>query len=212
MKRNSKFVIGVFVGILLIICFIFSIALLTYLDFTSQGSNETYDIPQIYTKEKLDEYLNTYDNVSMISPHYAYMSKRKMTRNSDLIIRGTIQEISSGYRDTNDGSAQDIYSSVFIYHDVVIEINEIYKGPADTKTVTVRRVGGVVDDAAVICLETFDYLENDEVVMYLSHFPNSTGSKYYVTHPRGEVLVYHDILLNAKGERVNLNPAKKYLV
>jgi len=164
-----------------------------------------FNTNQIYHKKLIDEYLNNYDDVTVSKFTYDLSEQKYSKSNSDLIIKGTIKEVSSGY--WKDGLDPDKYNPHVhqIYRDVIVEIDDTYKGDITDKTITLKQYGGIVGGIVQINLDTFNYQEGDEVVMHLIKEQDSKGTFSFHALPHGEFLIHDEILLTSHGEVMKLD-------
>jgi len=205
MKANYKSKICITVGILLTLCIMIC---LVAPSISSLFAEEPENLPA-YTKDVIDSYLDAYNgNVRTIAADHVWVSERKMIHTSDLIIRGKVKEVSSGKWDTADGKAPPEGSPRITYHELTIEVDRCYKGYIKDDIVTIKKLGGGVDDFALLDLDSFYYQPGDEVIMYLCKNSNAAGTNqsYSVFHPKGEIIVLDGpVYYNAYRRQVNWN-------
>ena len=143
-----------------------------------------------------------------VSLQYIPFSNEELIEQSDLIVRGTIQAALPAEWATNDGTApkykyvKDPYSYA-MYHDVVVKVDEVFKGSADDEIV-IRQTGGSVDGTAIIDMDSINYLKGDEAILYLKEGAHSTDLfPYYIAIPvQGELLVIDEECVNPYGQVV----------
>ena len=104
-----------------------------------------------------------------------------MITESDLIVKGRVKEILATQWDIPDGTSsgsEDIYQ-YDLFHDVIVEVDEIYKGELTGRTqeITVRQPGGVLDNVRQIAIDMPDYYEGEDVILYLSQKTLSSNSR-----------------------------------
>ena len=169
------------------------------------------DVLPIYSHDEMNYYLNAYYlNFDFAGTYYKPMNDRKLIRTSDLIVRGTVKEILPGYETTESLYYNTIrYGNLnrnAVYHNVVIEVEEIYKGPTDIETITMKRVGGITETRVLFDMATFDYRIGDEIVVYLKEIENDGDEKIYTyTHPsRSELFVYENRYWTVDGKEYEL--------
>jgi hypothetical protein len=165
------------------------------------------DVLPTYSEDEINYYLNKYyPNVDSATTYYRPMNDRKLIRNSDLIVRGTVKEILPAYETTESLYYNTIrYGNLnrnAVYHNVVIEVEEVYKGPSTTETITMKRIGGITETRVFFDMGTFDYRIGDEIVVYLKEIDNDPDGKIYTyTYPnRGELFVYENRYWTIEGK------------
>ncbi|WNY24737.1 matrixin family metalloprotease [Methanolapillus millepedarum] len=134
-----------------------------------------------------------------------------MVEKSDLIIRGTVKSIMPAEWSTNNKLAPKDTSDYVIYHDVMIDVEEIYKGnlSKDVDSIYVRKIGGIADNVEMIT-DSVDYYEGEEVILYLSEDTNSLtkdiGPKHYFEiDKKGQLFIIdNETIVNAYGEKVDI--------
>jgi len=177
--------------ILKFLCILFVLCLITPCSFSK--SDAVIGHPSFFTKEVIDEYLNTYgaENVTTITADFAPVIK--ITR-ADLVVRGTVKEVLPGHWDT-----------IFTYHGMIVEVDEIYKGRTESQTITVRLIGGVSEGRVLLHTDSFNYHENDQVILYLSKL-DSKDESHYSAILGGEFLVIEDgLIFKPNGEEAALS-------
>ena len=165
----------------------------------------------IYSNDEIDSYLNKYyPNIDFASTYYEPMTDRKLIRNSDLIVRGTVKEILPAYETTEslyyNAIRYGVLSRNAVYHTVVVEVEEVYNGPTDIETVAIKRIGGITETRAFLDTSTFDYRIGDEIVVYLKEIEDDGNEKTYTyTYPnRGELFVYENRYWTVDGKEYGL--------
>ncbi|MCL2141411.1 MAG: hypothetical protein FWH46_00805 [Methanimicrococcus sp.] len=189
--------------ILKFLCILFVLCLITPCAFSI--SDAVADHPSFFTGKVMGEYLDNYgENVSMITADFAPIIK--ITR-ADLVVRGTVKEVTPGSWYTADGQPLEETSfNSFMYHDIIVEVDEVYKGKTDGQTITVRLIGGVADDHVLIHLDSFNYRENDQVILYLTKFDSKENASHYSAILGGEFLVIGDgLIFKPNGEEAALS-------
>jgi len=145
---------------------------------------------------------------SRIDILYLYMDDNQMIDNSDLIIRGHVKEISSPWWNTSDGKtpATDEMFSYCLLHDVVITVDEIYKGEIKEKEIVVRQMGGSLDNVHQTVSDP-QYYKGEEVILYLIEGKSNTATQkcYYQINERAQLFIVEDNLaVNGIGETLNI--------
>jgi hypothetical protein len=169
------------------------------------------DVLPIYSNDEINDYLNKYyPNIDSAGTYYGPMNDGKLIRNSDLIVRGTVKEMLPAYETTEsmyyNALRYGVLSRNAVYHNVVIEVEEVYKGPTDIETLTMKRVGGITETRAFLDTGTFDYRIGDEIVVYLKEIEDDGNEKIYTyTYPnRGELFVYENRYWTVDGKEYEL--------
>jgi len=162
-----------------------------------------------FSKKVIDEYLNKYENVRAMTFLYEERTDADLVNYSDLIVCGTITEISSGYWETADGlppSKEELFRYP-IFHDIIIEVDDVYKGKIDNQTITIKQIGGVVDGYVLLNLDSFNYQKDNQVLLCLSEKLDSKGDNaYYSIIHGGEMLVMDNgLLYDSSGNEVELS-------
>ncbi|WNY27592.1 matrixin family metalloprotease [Methanolapillus ohkumae] len=183
--------------------------------------NLNHEFNKSYGSTLNDKNLENFDDIVVITFTYQPISKEDLANNADLIVRGKVINVLPAYWNTDDGFApSDKYGEESqkyeIYHDVVIEINEIYKGKTENKTVIFRQIGGAVDNTIRINLDSINYQKNDDVILYLYKDIENTKvskSEFYFAYPvQGELLVLdNDTIVNSYGEKVDWVEREQYI-
>lgn len=130
---------------------------------------------------------------------------------SDLIVKGNVKEISSARWNTTDGKApsKDQMIEYSLFHDVIVEIDEVYKGEltGKTKEITVRQIGGTFNNVRQTT-SVPQFYEGEEVILYLINDNADDNGKsivYNVVNENGQIFVIEDNLgVNAFGQKVDI--------
>ncbi|MDR2945062.1 MAG: hypothetical protein LBU81_08330 [Methanosarcinales archaeon] len=163
-------------------------------------------------------------------PEYTY---KELTEISDLIVMGQFISFEEAKWTTSDGKQPDgvkitknvdsegyeyidfiLDTSESIYTDSVFQINEYFKGKADSDKIVIRFYSGIVgmlqagDNKG---LNADEYTENKPVVFYLTKSESKTedGINYYViVTPKGALSVEGNALVNPYGEKITFEEIK----
>ena len=157
---------------------------------------------QVNLQDKVDE-IGMYQNQISVDEiieiqaeiNYMPMNDELMVESSDLIIKGTVKEILSPYWDVKNSKQSRLISQsisnfddsddeiAIIYHDVVIDVNEILKGELEEESqeIHLQKMGGTVGNVK-LTTQIPDYDINQEVLLYLLKSENMTNGKSYYTY------------------------------
>ncbi|MCL2549514.1 MAG: matrixin family metalloprotease, partial [Methanimicrococcus sp.] len=152
----------------------------------------------LHLRNMLYEEQNDYEIKSTIFITYPPMDDNQMVDFSDLIIRGYVKGISSSWWNTSDGErpTTEEMSSYYLFHDVVITVDEVYKGEINKREITVRQMGGSLDDVHQTTSDQ-QYYEGEEVILYLVEGTSNDTAKpkhYYQINERAQLFVVDDNL------------------
>jgi hypothetical protein len=177
-----------------------------------------------------EEIIQISSNASI--PYYTYS---EMKEKSDLIVYGTVVEISNSKWSTSDGKQPkgvhkeeritekgekgiyftfDLLPNEGIYTDMTFLIEECYKGNiTKSEKIIIRSFGGTVGEFKMNDVEALnpeDFKEGEKLVLYLTKDATGTikdvGPEHYVIlTPRGKLSFNGEVLINADGEKVSLN-------
>lgn len=117
-----------------------------------------------------------------ISVDLEKMSYEDLSRESDVILIGTAQEINPARWNTPDGkipteSVDDLQRDDTIYTDITINVDQYIKNPLSSDEITVRIEGGAVDNVIVLTDHEPDFTEDETVLLYLKEGPSQlTGN------------------------------------
>jgi len=168
------------------------------------------DVLPIYSEDELNYYVNKYyPNIDFAGTYYGPMTDRKLIRNSDLIIRGTVIEVPPAYETQKPSYHNVIHHNVLsrdvIYHNVIVEVKDVYKGSPNIETIKMERIGGVIETRAYIN-SVFNYRVGDEVILYLKEIETNGDEKIYgAAYPtRGELFVYENRYWDVDGKEYEL--------
>ena len=154
---------------------------------------------------------NTYDIELGMDIFYVPLSDDQMVEYSDLIIKGVVKEISLPWWNTSDGSIPlpENMLEYSLFHDVIVEVDTIYKGNLEnTSEIVVRQVGGELGSVRQTT-SVPQFYEGESVLLYLikeQNPNNSDGSEYYtLINEKGQLFVINDNLaINGFGQKVML--------
>jgi len=151
-----------------------------------------------------------YDIDSRIEICYMPLNDSKMIDLSDLIIKGRVKEIRPTEWTTTDGksiSKNNIHDvdTLSLFHYVVVEVDEIYKGELKTNEIIICKSGGISDNIR-ISTSNPEYYENEEVILCLEEEIDDSGFVCYIqTNGRSQIFVIdEDLGVNGRGEKVNI--------
>ena len=152
----------------------------------------------------------TYDIDTRIEMCYEPISDSELLDRSDLVIKGRVKEILPTEWTTADGrplsqnNIQDV-DILRLFHSVVVEVDETYKGEVKTNEILIRKSGGTFDNIRITTSNP-DYYENDEVILYLREKTDDSGVVYAQTHDGGSqiFIIDENSGVNGRGEKVNI--------
>ncbi|WNY25495.1 hypothetical protein MsAc7_10470 [Methanolapillus millepedarum] len=179
-----------------------------------------------------DSVFSTTSNASV--PYYTY---EELNEKSDLIVYGTIIEISDPKWSTVDGEQpKGVYKEkgvtekgeecVYyyfnlqpderIYTDMTFLVEECYKGDVvKSEKIIIRSFGGIIGEFKMNDVEHLnpeDFKKGDKILLYLRE---DTGTikdigptHYVILTPRGKLSLNGEILINADGEKISLDEVR----
>ncbi|WNY28528.1 hypothetical protein MmiEs2_07190 [Methanimicrococcus stummii] len=161
------------------------------------------------TPENIDDKVYANEIIVNVSPEYIEYSK--LAANSDLVIKGKVVEILPAWWTIEPEKQAESDEIPRIYHDVAIEVEEIYKGNLKDKNnlIYVRTLGGVVGDTIMIT-NLPEYYKGEEIMLYLVEDENSETKNvgpehYFVLNKFGQFfIIQENTAVNAFGEFVNI--------
>jgi len=137
---------------------------------------------QIYQHNVLST-ANFEKNIIKQSCVIPYKSQSDLTRDSDVIIKGTVKEILPS-KWSNPGMKKGDSVRNILQTNVVVNIEEIIKGtPYNSEEINVRINKGETDDDIVISDGYPDFINGEEVLLFLSTDNSDVANKnenYYV--------------------------------
>jgi len=158
---------------------------------------------------KIPENNQTYDFVMDIEICYEPISDSEVIDQSDLIIKGRVKEILPTEWTTPDGRPVT-HNNIFeadtfsLFHSVVVEVDETYKGELQTNEIIIHKLGGTSGNIKVITSNP-NYYENEGVILYLKEGIDDSGT-YYTQIGRSQIfLIDEDLGVNGVGEKVNIS-------
>ncbi|MDR0767923.1 MAG: matrixin family metalloprotease [Methanosarcinales archaeon] len=175
------------------------------------------------TFEEMENYLNlrhipveiqndkTYDIELGIVICYPFFNDEQIIDLPDLIMRGHVKEITASQWNTSDGKmpAEKNILEYHLFHDVIIEIEEIYKGEltGNTKDITVRQMGGSLDNVRQTA-SVSEYYVGEEIILYLvkGNLKDGNNNAFYtIVSEKGQLFVVgDDLAVNGLGQKVNI--------
>lgn len=97
-----------------------------------------------------------------------------LEKQSNVIISGTVKEILPSKWNTPNGERPnkslddlDVGGTDVIYTDIVIQVDQYLKNPLDSKEVTVRVLGGTVNNDVLEVEDSPNFKQNEKVFLYL---------------------------------------------
>ncbi|WNY24896.1 hypothetical protein [Methanolapillus millepedarum] len=142
----------------------------------NQVKLENEKINYMYLRN-IQEVTETYEYSMTTSSTPIYIPEDEMENYSSLIIIGTVKEVLPARWSTDSGLSptEEDKKSIFpsqhgIYHDIAIEVEEVYKGDLpnkDNNIVYVRQVGGTADGYNLENLDGTDLYKGERVILYL---------------------------------------------
>ena len=150
-----------------------------------------------------------YDINMMMEICYEPLKGSEMINQSDLIIKGRVKEILPTEWTTKDGrpisqnNIQDV--NIFnLFHSVVVEVDETYKGELKTAEIIIHKSGGTSDNIRITTSNP-EYYENEEVILYLKERIDDSGIYYYQINGESQIFVIdEDLGVNGVGEKINI--------
>ncbi|WNY25972.1 matrixin family metalloprotease [Methanolapillus millepedarum] len=181
------------------------------------STTDTNDLKSIYNVIIANSFspqnaIDDYDDIEIsTSITYVSLSEDLMVNASDLVVRGKVKEVLPGQWNTQDGESPSIkeMSKYDIFHDVIIEVDDVYKGNFSGKEIRVRRIGGIVDNVKQT-LDTRDYIVGDEVILYLIEGSDVSSSNdksvcYSELNNDGQLFIVNDTLaITSTGKTVDI--------
>jgi len=142
---------------------------------------------------------------------YEPLNDSEMMNRSDLIIKGRVKEILPTEWTTTDGrpisqnNIQDV-DMLSLFHYVVVEVDETYKGELKADEIIIRKSGGTSDNIRMTSSNP-EYYENEEVLLCLREGIDDSSFTYYLqTNGRSQIfLIDDDLGVNGRGEKVNIS-------
>ncbi|WNY27653.1 hypothetical protein [Methanolapillus ohkumae] len=153
-----------------------------------------------------------YETEILIITDYAPIQTEMMDDFSDFVIHGKVREILPALWNTPDGQAPSSEDSdYYIFHDVIIEIDDVYKGKLNNEQneIHVRKIGGVIENTRCRTM-TPDYQKGQEVILFLNKDTIPLTSKnepehYFELNEQGQIYVKSNgVAMNALGETVDI--------
>jgi len=176
--------------------------------------------PSSKSSFSLNSYLNSFSNDKVvqleINPLIESMTEEEMEERADLIVYGIVKEVFPAQWDTPNGSDPSIRTKntfstegYLLYHDTLIEVEDVYKGDLKSKEIYVRTVGGSTDKVKMDNDDSASYHKNEKVILYLFK-DNGTrsqnlGPEHYFAYPKqGQLFIKNDkTIVNGYGNVVN---------
>lgn len=154
---------------------------------------------------------NLNEEMIYLFSYLAPLNEEELIEKADLIVKGEVKKNLPAVWNTENGilKSNDDINDYSMYHDVVIEIEEVYKGEIDTKEIYVRKVGGVIDNTHIIT-NSKEYNEGEKVILYLAKDTSSLTAKngpehYFELSEKGQIWIHDDgKTVNALNEEINI--------
>lgn len=124
-----------------------------------------------------------------------YNTAEGLVENSDLIVQGTVKEVSGGYLKPINNTGDKKMNLIFFKN--VIEIKEILKGNVENQSSIIanKRIGFQIEDERFIEDEIAPYSKGEEVILFLK----ARNGEFYPISP------YQDkVEVKAKNENENM--------
>lgn len=107
-----------------------------------------------------------------VSSSIAYLSPDNLTKDSDIVLTGSVKEILPAKWSTSDGKEplnpiEDLGPYVLIYRDVVVSVDEYLKNPLSSDEVTVRTQGGTIGNLTMDAEDEPFFEIGEKVLLYL---------------------------------------------
>lgn len=177
-------------------------------DFVLSSDENNFNLRQIPEKTILTQ--SDYDFETYVDILYIPLDDVEMIDFSDLIVKGHVKEITPAWWNTVDGKkpTEDKMLEYNLYHNIVIEVDEVYKGKLtdNTKEVTICQIGGTFNGVRQTSSIPNPYI-GEEVIFYLveESLNNNKNPTYIQVNEKGQIFVIDDDLgVNALGQKVNL--------
>ncbi|TFG74146.1 MAG: hypothetical protein E4H21_11350 [Thermodesulfobacteriales bacterium] len=109
------------------------------------------------------------------------LNTTNLVKGSDVIVIGEVKEILPSRWTTTDGKRPVKIDDERIYTDFIIRVDEYLKNPQSTKEITVRTLGGKVDDDSMIVEDEAEFKPNEKVLLFLTTedpFTKNIGSEH----------------------------------
>lgn len=112
-----------------------------------------------------------------ISAQLEKLSYEDLSRESDVILIGEVQEIHPARWNTPDGkmptdSTDNLQSDDTIYTDTTVNVDQYLKNPLSSDEITVRIEGGAVDNVIVLTDYESHFTKGEMVLLYLNEGPS----------------------------------------
>ncbi|MDV0446992.1 hypothetical protein MsAg5_08600 [Methanosarcinaceae archaeon Ag5] len=129
---------------------------------------------------------------------YAEVSDQELAQKADLVIRGTVKGELPAHWVSFDKAEPVVkkensisIGNNQIVHDVVISVDDVYKGKLSENEIYIRQIGGTLDGITMVCDDQTEYSEGESVILYLfgSDVDQKTGRTFRYVHPQGELKI-----------------------
>ena len=215
MKKNTKIVVILIVAILILVSVAFIWK--SYTDPIIPDDYTGPIIPDGYTVLESSDYGPLYDGyppydvTPIITPDYAYppmSTPREFMKDSDLVISGKVISFSESNWSTPDGQKPEQVAATstfdengkflsisikgpkpgeYIYTDMDVQVDTIYKGKLNSEIITIRLMSGTVGEFCMSRgggLDARNYNEGDDVFLFLKYRYDEASGLYYLSSPQ----------------------------
>ena len=172
-------------------------------------SSELHNEENYLYLRNIPENNQNYDINMVIEICYEPLDDSELIDQSDLIIKGRVKEILPTEWTTEDGRSisqnniQDV-NILTLFHSVVVEVDETYKGELKTDEIIIHKSGGTSDNIRITTSNP-EYYENEEVILCLKEGIDDSGVYYYQINAGSQIFIIDDDLgVNGRGEKINI--------
>ncbi|MDR2944869.1 MAG: hypothetical protein LBU81_07320 [Methanosarcinales archaeon] len=169
--KSKNIIFSVFI-ILFIAVFSFA-AMHTLLEKQGPVTENYTFLRNIPSHEEAEEY----EHLMTSSGTPIYIPEKEMADYSSIIVKGTVKEVLPARWTTKSGlspmesETEEIFPSHHtIYHDIAVEVEELYKGELpdkESRVIYVRQEGGTADGHRLEYMDAINLYEGEHVILYL---------------------------------------------
>lgn len=157
-----------------------------------------------------------------VSSCVVYLSPDNLTKDSDVVLTGSVKEILPAKWSTSDGKEplnpiEDLGLDVVIYRDVVVSVDEYLKNPLSSNDVVVRVLGGTVGNLTLDVEDMPSFEPGEKVLLFLGEdmdpATKALGPEHFVISGcfQGKFSLTEDGKAVSEGETVDLEEMLKLL-